>query len=870
MLPASATLFCYIGVALLYICMFTQRKHSAVAKLFFIKFTVLLLFISVNSVHAQIKPTPAAERLNGLQKRKLLEEKSLLKNISFRNVGPVQMNGRVVDIEANPNDPTEFYIAYASGGLWYTNTNGLNLTPVFDNEDAFSIGDVAVNWQTKTIWVGTGEVNSSRSSYSGTGVYKSSDNGKSWQWLGLPESQHIGKIVLHPTNNNIAWVAVLGHLYSANKERGVYKTIDGGKTWKQTLFVDDNTGAVEMDINNNNPNEIYAATWYRERKAWDWVESGKTSAIYKSTDGGDTWKSITMPGSGFATGEKLGRMGVAVFQKNPNIVYAVIDNNNLKPDTAKKKVDSSKYNLDDFKNISKEQFAALNDKKLDSFFIRNNFDAKYRSASVKELVKSDKVKPTAVYEWLVADDGFQNAGIKGCEVYRSDDAGITWRKANTKEITTFNTYGYYFAKLSLSATDENKVVVLGFNCIYSSDGGKTFKVTDKNATHPDWHACWINPNRDSHWIAGNDGGCNITYDYGKHWFKVNNNAVGQFYNIAVDDAKPYNVYGGLQDNGTWFGSSKLNNHFGGDDDEDSEKEDGPDAYAWKSIGGGDGMQVQVDTRDNKTVYAGFQFGYYTRKNTDVGGRGLSIHPMHELGQEKLRYNWQTPIWLSKHAPDVFYYGTNKFHRSLNKGEKMEAISGDLTNGKHVGKIPFGTLTTIVESPMKFGLIYVGSDDGNIQVTKDGGYNFTKINVNAKGVPLGLYVSRVMPSMYKESRVYATLNGYRNDNFVAYLFVSEDYGTTWMQLGNDLPAEPLNVIKEDPKKENIIYVGSDNGLYASFDMGKTFMTFGNLPRVPVHDIAIQQRDNELVVGTHGRSIYITKLDAVQAAYEKNKK
>ncbi|WP_462250605.1 VPS10 domain-containing protein [Ferruginibacter sp.] len=871
MLPASAILFVFIGVALLYICNFTERKQPTISKLLFSKFTVLLLFISVNSVYAQIKPTPAAERLNGLQKRKLLEEKSLLKNISFRNIGPVQMNGRVVDIEANPNDPTEFYVAYASGGLWYTNTNGLSLTPVFDNEDAFSIGDVAVNWNTKTIWVGTGEVNSSRSSYSGTGVYKSSDNGKSWQYLGLPESHHIGKIVLHPINNNIAWVAALGHLYSASKERGVYKTIDGGKTWKQTLFVDDNTGAVEMDINNNNPNEIYAATWYRERRAWDWKESGKTSAIYKSSDGGDTWKSVTLPGSGFATGEKLGRIGVAVFQKNPNIVYAVIDNNNLKPDTAKKKIDSTKYNLDDFKNISKEKFAELNDKKLDSFLIRNNFDVKYRSASVKELVKNDKVKPTAVYEWLVADDGFQNAGIIGCEVYRSDDAGMNWRKANTKEITTFNTYGYYFAKLSLSATDENKVVVLGYNCIYSSDGGKTFKVTDKNATHADWHACWINPNRDGHWIAGNDGGCNITYDYGKHWFKVNNNAVGQFYGITTDDAKPYNVYGGLQDNGTWFGSSKLNNNFGGDDDEDGEKEDGPDAYAWKGIGGGDGMQVQVDTRDNKTVYAGFQFGYYGRRNTEIGGRGLSIHPMHDLGEQKLRYNWQTPIWLSKHAPDVFYYGTNKLHRSLNKGEKMEAISGDLTNGKHDGKIPFGTLTTIVESPMKFGLIYVGSDDGNIQVTKDGGYNFTKINVNIKNVPQGLYVSRVMPSMYKESRVYATLNGYRNDNFTAYLFVSEDYGATWMQLGNDLPAEPLNVIKEDPKKENIIYVGSDNGLYASFDMGKTFMTVGNnLPRVPVHDIAIQQRDNELVVGTHGRSIYITKLDAVQAAYEKTKK
>jgi photosystem II stability/assembly factor-like uncharacterized protein len=866
--PALVMLLGFCCVALFYNLFFAQ--HAFKSKILLHKVTALILALSVNiAAFAQIQPTPANERINGLQKRKLLQQKSVLNDVSFRNIGPTQMNGRVVDVDVNPNNPNEFYVAYASGGLWHTTTNGQSFTPVFDNEDAFTIGDVAVNWQTKTIWVGTGEVNSSRSSYSGTGVYKSSDNGKNWQYLGLPESHHIGKVMLHPTNNDVAWVAALGHLYSANKERGVYKTTDGGKTWKHTLFVDDNTGAVEMDINNKNPNELYTSMWYRERRAWDWKESGKQSAIYKSTDGGDTWKPVTLAGSGFATGEKLGRIGVAVFQGNPNIVYAVIDNNNLKPDTAKKKIDTTKYSLDDFKNISKEKFETLNDKKLDTFLMRNGFDEKYRSASVKQLIKNDKVKPTAVYDWLVADDGFQNAGIKGCEVYRSDDAGATWKKTNIKEINTFNTYGYYFAKLSLSATDENKVVVLGFNCIYSNDGGKTFKVTDKKVTHPDWHAAWINPNNDAHWVTGNDGGCNITYDYGKHWFAVSSIAVGQFYGITTDDAKPYNVYGGLQDNGTWFGASKLpTNNFGGDDDEDEgEKEDGPDAYSWKMIGGGDGMQAQVDTRDNKTVYTGFQFGYYGRRNTD-GGRGTSIHPMHDLGEAKLRYNWQTPIWLSKHGQDVFYYGTNKFHRSLNKGEKLVAMSGDLTNGKREGKIPFGTLTTIVESPLKFGLIYVGSDDGNIHVTKDGGYNFTKININLKNVPQGLYVSRVTPSAHKEGRVYATLNGYRNDHFAPYLFVSEDYGTTWMQLGTDLPAEPLNVVKEDLKNANIIYVGSDNGLYASFDMGKTFMTFGkDLPRVPIHDIAIQQRDNEIVLGTHGRSIYVAKLDAVQKAFDK---
>jgi photosystem II stability/assembly factor-like uncharacterized protein len=415
----------------------------------------------------------------------------------------------------------------------------------------------------------------------------------------------------------------------------------------------------------------------------------------------------------------------------------------------------------------------------------------------------------------------------------------------------------------MSATDENKVMILGFNCLYSDNGGKTFIIKDKSNTHPDWHALWVNPNRDGHWVAGHDGGCNITYDYGKHWFKVTNNAVGQFYAITTDDAKPYNVFGGLQDNGTWYGSSKINTQF----DEDEEPEIEADAYNWNAIGGGDGMQVQVDLRDNKTVYSGYQFGYYNRRNLD-GGRPISIHPMHELGEQKLRYNWQTPIWLSKHGSDVFYYGSNKFHRSLNNGEKLEALSGDLTNGKKEGKIPFGTLTTIVESPLKFGLVYVGSDDGNINVTKDGGYTFTNISKTLPtSVPQGFYVSRVMPSQHKESRVYITLNGYRNDNFTPYLLMSDDYGATWVQLGSDLPFEPINVVKEDPKNENIIYVGSDNGVYVSFNMGKSFMSMAgkNLPRVPVHDIAIQQRENEIIIGTHGRSAYVTKLEDIQKIY-----
>ncbi len=837
---------------------------------FTFSFTLVLISNFFLTTVAQIKPTDASERINGFKKRKLQEANSILKDIKFRNIGPTQMNGRVVDIEVNPADPTEFYVAYASGGLWHTQNNGLSFKPIFEKEDAYSIGDIAVNWspspgsKTKIIWVGTGEVNSSRSSYSGLGVYKTIDEGKTWEYLGLPESHHIGEIILHPADNNIAWVAVLGHLYSPNKERGVYKTVDGGKTWKQILSINENTGAVEMDINLKNPDELYACTWYRTRRAWDFKEAGNTSGIYKSIDGGNNWKLITGPGSGFPNGEGTGRCGVAVFQKNPQIIYAVVDNNFNRPDTAIKKTDTSKYVVADFKKISKDSFFILDNNKLDSFLIKNRFPKKYTAKSLKGLIETGGLKSTDIYDWLIADDGFQNGGIYGCEVYRSDNGGENWRKVNTKDIGVFSSFGYYFGKIFVSPTDENKVITFGTSIILSTDGGKTFKEADKKNTHGDWHACWINPNKDSHWIAGNDGGCNITYDNGEKWFKATSVPVGQFYGITTDDAKPYNVFGGLQDNGTWVGSSVSGNTNFGFSFADEKKDSDPEEYEWRPIGGGDGMQVQVDTRDNKTTYYGSQFGFYNRKNID-GGKPFFIHPMHDLGEAKLRYNWQTPIHLSKHNQDIFYYGSNKFHRSLTKADSMVTLSSDLTNGKIAGKIPYGTTTTISESPLKFGLIYVGTDDGNIQLSKDGGYTWTLIT---KGLPAKLWVSRVTASQHKEGRVYATLNGYRYDNFAPYLYISEDYGTTWKQAGTDLPAEPINVVKEDPKKENIIYVGTDNGLYTSFDIGKSFMSMGNhLPRVPIHDLAIQARENELVVGTHGRSIYITKLDSVQKLYDK---
>jgi len=685
------------------------------------RIVLLSLFISANLlistfVTAQVNPTPAAERMKVMEQRKALANKSQLNDIPFRNIGPTIMSGRVVDIDANPEDPTEFYVAYATGGLWHTKNNGQSFVPVMDSLDMLFIGDIAVNWTSKTIWVGTGEVNSSRSSYAGVGVYKSNNNGKTWEYTGLPESHHIGKIQLHPTNNDIAWVAVLGHLYSPNKERGVFKTTDGGKTWKQTLFVDENTGCVDLDINPSNPNEVYAGMWYRVRRAWKFEESGKPSGIYKSSDGGDTWKLVSGAGSGFMTGDKIGRIGLAVYPGNPKIVWAIVDNNTPKPAEAKK--NDSLYKKEDFKTITKDQFAALKTNLIDTFLRKNGFPRKYNGKLVKEMVATDKVKPTALYDYLDSDDGFQNTGIAGCEVYRSEDGGQTWKKSHDKPIGIFNTYGYYFAKIYTSYTNPDKVFILGFYAQVSTDGGKTFKTMDKGNVHPDHHALWVNPKKDSHVINGNDGGANITYDDGASWFKANMPSVGQFYAITVDDAKPYNVYGGLQDNGSWWGPSTHKEDAGWIDN---------GQYGYKGINGGDGMQAQVDTRDNATVYSGSQFGVYGRYNKERRGSQKFLRPVHELGETPLRFNWQTPILLSKHNQDVLYYGANRLYRSLNKGDTLIPMSTDMTKGKVSGNVPYGTITTISESPLRFGLVYTGSDDGNIHISKDGGYSWEQLN-----------------------------------------------------------------------------------------------------------------------------------------------
>ena len=827
-----------------------------ICKSFYIKFTIISLLLNVNNIVAQVSYNSVAERQADVSLKEKLKQNTSFKDFKFRNVGPSIMSGRVTDVAVDANNPTSFYVAYATGGLWYTQNNGQSFKPVFDQENNIGIGAIAMHWKTNSLWVGTGEANSSRSSYAGDGVYLSTDSGKTWMHKGLESVGHIGRIICNPNNENELWVAAIGNLYSANMDRGLYHSIDKGKTWTKSLYIDANTGVIDVAVNPNNTKEIYAAAWYRTRRAWNFEESGATSAIYKSSDGGKTWTNVSKNGIGMNAG--IGRMGIAVAASNPNVVYVVLDNQNHRPDTAAKKP-TKNYMLNDFKDISKENFAKLDSNKLDSFLLGNGFDKKYTARQVMQMVADGTVKSSAIYDYLFdANTALFNTPVIGAEVYRSDDAGNTWKKVNKKALALFNTYGYYFANISVAPNDPNKIVIGGYDLESSDDGGASFKVRDNAATHADWHVTWINPTNNKHWIAGNDGGLNITYDDGQHWFKANTPSVGQFYNIAVDNATPYNVYGGLQDNGTWFGSSKT---------KDSDQWDYESPYPWKQVGGGDGMQVQVDTRDNKTMYGGSQFGFSFRRTTDGGRSRTSIYPRSGLGENLYRYNWQTPILLSKYNQDILYYGTNILQRSFDQGESFTAISPDLTKGKVSGDVPFGTTTTIAESAVQFGLLYVGTDDGNVYVTKDAGLNWTAINA---GLPANKYISKITASSANAERVYVAASGYREDDFKPYIFRSDNSGKTWMPIFTGLPLGSINVVIEDPTRKDMIFVGTDNAVYVSLNAGTSFQLLSNnLPTVPVHDIKIQEREKELVIGTHGRSIYIASLKDLYKEYDSKK-
>ena len=806
------------------------------------------LCLLLGSFLVRAQPTSGEAIFAATVEHEKMQSASSVKNIPFENIGPSIMSGRVVALAVNPELPTEFYVAYASGGVWHTQDNGISFVSITDNAPTQNIGEIAMHWPSRTLWVGTGENNSSRSSYAGIGMLRTTDNGATWTQHGLNSSHHIGKILIDPNNPNHLVVGVTGHLYTPNTERGVYVTSDAGATWEQTLYINDETGIIDMVSLTADFNVVFAAAWQKDRKAWNFSGSGSHSGIYKSTDGGQTWRLMSTPESGFPTGDGVGRIGLAVY--DANTIYAIHDSQFRREKEAEK--ESQDLTKSDFKTISRNAFLALPNKEINTYLKQNGFHEKYRAENLKNQVRNGQISPVDLATYLEdANSLLFDTPVVGAEVYKSIDGGANWQKTHEGYLDgVYYSYGYYFGHIHVAPFDADKIYIYGVPLLTSNDGGKSFEYLSKRNVHSDHHALWINPKQPGHLINGNDGGVNITYTDGAHWSKNNTPQVGQFYAINIDHEEPYNVYGGLQDNGVWKGPHNA-------------KEDrswqASGQYPWKEIMGGDGMQVAIDDRNSNIVYTGYQFGNYYR--LDLASDSYeAVQPKHELGEAPLRFNWQTPIGLSSHNQDILYLGSNKLHRSFNQGNDWEAISPDLTKGGKKGNVAFGTLTTFSESPFQFGMLYTGSDDGQIQGTQNGGARWELLS---NKLPQNLWVSRVVASSHKKNRVYATLNGYRNDDFTPYVYVSENAGESWKAIAANLPAAPVNVIVEDPVKENILFVGTDRGVYVSFDQGVSWEAFEKgLTTVAVHDLKIQPKAKHLLVGTHGRSIYKASIAALQ--------
>ena len=714
----------------------------------------------------------------------------LLKAFPFRGIGPSRQSGRFVDIAVPEQQPHTIYMATGSGGLWKSVNAGVSWEPIFDNEKVISIGDIAVAPSNPNIvWVGTGEHTSSRSTYWGDGVYKSTDAGKTWTNMGLEKSFHIGRIIIDPKLPDTVYVAALGKLYAENEERGVYKTIDGGKTWTKSLDIKIDgraIGASELVMDPKNSKVLYAATYDKVRKPWTFNLGGAGSAIYKTTDAGKTWTKLE---GGLPTGA-IGRIGLDVFQKNPNILYANIENAN-KPGMS-------------------------------------------AADRLKELAESKS-----------------SSGMIGEEVYRSDDAGKTWKKVSPDKQQIGGQPGDYYMQIRVDPNDANHVYVLTVGVTHSTDGGKTWSTPFRFGG--DNHAMWINPNNSNHIILGYDHGMGITYDAGKNWYHPDELPLSQFYAIGYDTQVPYNVYGGLQDNGSVRGPSTMR---GGRS---------IPYEAWQTVGGGDGFYNLVDPT-NRYLYNESQFGSIQRVDLYTG-EGVSLRHT----DNTLRLQWNAPILISPFNGNTIYHGANKLMKSTSRGENWIAISPDLTTndpkklttGKGGdGNIQYCTITTVDESPLVRDLLYVGTDDGNVWVTKDGGKNWTKLNDKVPGNP-GRWVTRVIASQHQPGTAYLTLNGYRDDDFKAYVYKTTDYGQTWTSLAAGLPDKAVNVIREDPVNPNLLFVGVDFGLYVTIDGGKTWAEMkNNIPTQPVHDLAIHPRERDLIVGTHGRGLFITDISALQ--------
>lgn len=737
----------------------------------------------------------------------------LLSSFTFRNIGPFRAGAWITDV-AVPDAPARdhlrtIYVGSRNGGIFKTTNNGTTFRPVFDAQSHLSIGALAIAPSNSAIvWAGTGEAYNARSSYSGDGVYKSTDAGETWSRMGLADTHHIARIVVHPATPDVVWVAAMGHLYSRNAERGVFKTTDGGRTWRRVLFVNDGVGAIDLALDPGNPRVLLAAMYEKERRAWSLVESGPGSAIHRSADGGETW---TRVGGGLPSGQ-IGRIGLSIHRADSRIVFAIVENGNPRPATAEE--------------------------------IRRQ--------------KERDADPNRVYAGQTA-----RVPVYGGEVYRSDDGGVTWRKTHGSDVSVGGKAMYSFSQIRVDPRDPNRLFVLSDTLPTSIDGGKTWRDLEWPAKEAfakafgDYRTLWIDPEDPSRILAGSDGGLHISYDGGRTVDHHPNLPIGEVYALDVDMEDPYNVYAGLQDHESWKGPS---NGPGGKVTQDD----------WVTTGTQDGMYNRVDPTDSRWLYNAYQFGGQHRVDQAAHTK-TPIQPRAPAGAAPYRFNWITPLAISPHDPKTIYTGAQALLRSRDRGDTWEAISGDLTTNDAAKiaatgpSIRFCTITTISESPVAPGVIWVGTDDGRVQVTEDGGKAWRDVTaaVAAAGGPADVWTSRVFASPHDARVAYVAKTGYRSDDFTPYLFRTGDGGRSFTRVTAGLPARPVNVVVQDRKNRDLLFAGTDGGIFASIDNGASWREFrGNMPKVAVHDMVIHPRENDLVAGSYGRGIWIADITPLQ--------
>jgi photosystem II stability/assembly factor-like uncharacterized protein len=714
--------------------------------------------------------------LTAQKHKKDTNEKDLIaetaNGLSFRSIGPAFSSGRIADFAVNPDNPNEFYVAAASGHIWKTNNNGLTFKPVFDKHGVYSIGCLAMDPNNHNIiWAGTGENNHQRAIGYGNGVYKSTDGGKSWKNTGLINSRQIGMINIDPRDSNTVLVAAEGAIWGPGGERGLYKTTDGGKSWKKVINISENTGVNNIIRDPENPDIMYATSEQRRRHVFTHISGGPESAVYKSEDGGNTWRKI-MKG---LPKTDIGGMGIAVSPVNPNVVYLIM-------------------------------------------------------------------------EAAEGKSGF----------FRSTDKGESWEK-----MSNYHSSGQYYNEIYCDPLNVNKVYSPQTYSKFTTDGGKTWKDLGLKNKHVDDHAMWINPNNPQHFLIGGDGGAYITYDGGKHYRHFDNLPIVQFYRVYIDNAYPfYNVYGGTQDNNSYGGPSRSINA------------DGVSACDWTITVGGDGFWGAVDPENPNIIYSEYQYGNIFRYDKKSGQR-IKIKP--QPGKDELTYkwNWNTPFIISPHNHKRLYIAANKLFKSDDRGNSWEVISPDLTAqidrntwqvmGKYwsidavrkdVSTSLFGTIVSLDESPVQEGLLYTGSDDGVIQVSEDGGKNWRKIT-HFPGVPPYTYVSDIFADRFDANTVYATFNNLKRDDFKPYILKSTDKGQTWKNISGNLPENgSVHTISQDFVQPGLLFAGTEFGIYFSINGGKKWYQLkSGIPDIAIRDIAIQQRENDLVLASFGRGFYI---------------